>query len=158
MNTEPVDSCFYCTTCSSPFKAPLYSVSRSLEDVDHVELQQGMPVVHIDCAEGIGTFCSETCRDRGMAAVLKEDNVVLPSESPWIGPEETCARCSGPVDMTKPHWTYTSDVTTDDGNGWTTTDFRYLAVLCTTCQAPNAILRSFGETAGKLALPTEVTS
>jgi hypothetical protein len=99
----PMD--FYCMTCNTCFEKPLFDVTRSMERV-HFCAAPRLNEIETRHAEGIGVFCSDTCRALGLPALMSTERVPIPGHPPGIGPVEICARCSGPVDMTAFHLTY----------------------------------------------------
>ncbi len=129
---------FECMNCGKMFTRKWYDLSRTYERV-HYKSPTLLDEVEIEDAEGIGTFCSQQCLDVGRAPVMRDEGVPIPSARPGIGPVESCAKCSGPVDMSDWHLTYTDGCLEEDCGGVKTLEVDYLAVVCREC-APRADL------------------
>lgn len=126
----PMD--FYCMTCNARFEKPLFDVTRAFERVDFCP-DGRLPEIEITHAEGVGVDCSASCRAQGLPALMAGEQVPLPEHPPEIGPVEVCARCSGPVDMTAFHLTYSQcEIVYGEACGQAS-NLEYLAVVCDRC-------------------------
>jgi hypothetical protein len=86
-------------------------------------------------SESLNHFCSVGCADISVPQILHELGLkILP---PGIGPVATCAKCSGPVDMTAPHVVYSLLEATEVVEPWLTSldvhNHEFLCVVCRNC-------------------------
>jgi hypothetical protein len=86
-------------------------------------------------SENLNHFCSGGCADAVVPQILHELGLkLLP---PGIGPVATCAKCSGPVDMTAPHVVYSLLEATEVVEPWMTSlkvhNHEFLCVVCQNC-------------------------
>jgi hypothetical protein len=114
------------------FTRKWYDLSRAFERVHYLS-PLSLDEVEIEDAEGIGVFCSQGCLDAGRAPVMNADGVSIPAVRPGIGPIESCAKCSGPVDMSEWHLTYTDGCLEEVHGGVKYLDVDYVAVVCREC-------------------------
>ena len=131
----PMD--FYCMTCNTCFEKQLFNVARSMERVLFFAAPR-LNEVQVTHAEGIGVFCSDSCRAQGLPALMARERVPIPVNPPDIGPIEVCARCSGPVDMSDFHLTYSKCEMVYSGIYGRESNFKYLAVVCQRCAGSHA--------------------
>lgn len=133
---NPENDVFYCMTCNRPFRSPLYSITRSVE-VMIFYAGERLPEAEVLFAESIGDYCSQKCLDKDRGRLLTNEKVRATFPGP--GPVETCSHCGGPVDMVKPHPTWTeevADVTWGQGiDQIHTTKAHLLAVKCQRCRS-----------------------
>lgn len=125
-----------CHHCRALIGHRAYSLGRALETVDFNDPREDVPTVTPKYAQDIGCYCSEACRESAMPTLLQEHGVTLPADGAGVDLEETCARCSGPVPMTEPHWTYTAEVMNVEHGYPIVEDSVCLAVVCQGCQPP----------------------
>lgn len=134
MTDDTDDNAFYCMGCNKPFHSPLYSITRSNEQM-HFYPGERLPEAEVLFAESIGDYCSQACLDLNRDHLLKSHQVR--STYPGPGPVESCSRCGNPVDMSRPHWTWTeemADVVWGQGiEQIQPTEAHLLAVLCRKC-------------------------
>lgn len=124
---------FECATCKKLFNQTWFHLTSSYERV-HFGGPTGMPEVETEQADGLAEFCSRGCLARGEQLVMAEERVPTPSVAPDIGPVETCARCSGPVDMSNWHITYSKGLFEERAFGLVVLEHDYVAVVCRTCR------------------------
>lgn len=138
MADDADDNAFYCMACNKPFHSPLYSITRSSEQM-HFYPGERLPEAEVLFAESVGDYCSQACLDLNRARLLNSNNVRATYPGP--GPIESCSRCSNPVDMSSPHWTWTeekADVAWENGiEQIQPTAANLLAVLCKDCDLNN---------------------
>jgi hypothetical protein len=128
---------FECETCGVMFRDRLFDIARAYELVIF-DGPTGYPEVESSNAEGVANFCSSSCRDSGRESVMRGEGYPLPGTSPGIGPVEECAQCSGVVDTTHWHLTYTeSDMITSHAS-FQPVKLNYLAVVCKSCAPKDA--------------------
>lgn len=134
MTDDADDNAFYCMACNKSFHSPLYSITRSNEQI-HFYSGERLPEAEVLFAESIGDYCSKACQDLNRDHLLKSHQVR--STYPGPGPVESCSRCGNPVDMSRPHWTWTeemADVVWGQGiEQIQPTEAHLLAVLCRKC-------------------------
>ncbi|MGO4393416.1 hypothetical protein AB4Z46_18840 [Variovorax sp. M-6] len=135
----PMD--FYCMTCNARFYKPLFDVTRAIERV-HFFADGRWPEVDVTHAEGIGVYCSASCRALGLPALMAAERVPIPEHPPDIGPVEICARCSGPVDMTAFHLTYSQCEIVYGETCGQASNLEYLAVVCDRCSGGRTLTAS----------------
>jgi len=130
------DNTFYCMACNRPFHTPLFSITRSTEQMIFYPGER-LPEANVLSAESIGDYCSETCLNKNRYRLMESDGVRPTYPGP--GPIESCSRCSAPVDMSSPHWTWTeevADVSWGDGIDYIQpTKAILLAVRCQKCSS-----------------------
>lgn len=71
-------------------------------------------------------------------AQLRDARERTPISHPGIGPVEVCARCQGPVDMTRFHLTYLASAALNEGFSMRSLEIDYLAVVCDQCSGITA--------------------
>lgn len=125
---------FYCMTCEASFESPLFDVTRAVERV-HFIPEGRLNEVEVTRAEGFGVFCSAACRTKGIKALMAMEEVSIPRNPPDVGPVEVCANCSGPVDMTVLHLTYSQCEVDFSQLFGRPRHLEYLAVLCNRCSS-----------------------
>jgi hypothetical protein len=123
---------FECMQCSKLFERKWYEVSRAFERV-HFMSPTRYDEVEVAYSEGIGEFCSQACLNLGLPTIMEQQCVPIPAVRPGIEPIESCAKCSGPVDMSDWHLTYTSGCFEDTGSGIKILDVDYIVVVCREC-------------------------
>lgn len=123
---------FECMHCGQMFTRKWYDLSRAFERV-HFLSPLSLDEVEIEDAEGIGVFCSQQCLDAGRVPVMRDEGVPIPAVRPGIGPIESCAKCSGPVDMSDWHLTYTDGCLEQENDAVNILDVDYAAVVCREC-------------------------
>ncbi len=132
---------FECMNCERSFSDRWFEVGRSFERV-RFNRPTAMNEVEITDADGIGVFCSRDCRDSCRGALMQNEQVPVPSDRPGIEPVERCAKCTGPVDMSDWHLTYTEGECEEIEFGVRVNDFDYVAVVCRVCEQPQKVSRS----------------
>lgn len=123
---------FQCEHCNAMFVAPLFGINQSCEVLK--EDARGGVYMDITWAEGIANFCSPTCRDAGRQKVMDSHGVSIPVERPRIESDETCAVCSGPVDVTVAYITFAEEEIDLTSASPTPKNFEYLALVCAHCE------------------------
>ena len=136
METDHMD--FECMTCGKMFERTWFDISRTRERVRY-KSPTAVDEVEISFGDGIGVFCSRACLEGGRAAVMQEQGVPIPTDRPDIGPIEACARCSGPVDMSDWHLTFSEGKLEGEGGSVATLEFDYLAVVCKRCSPSQSV-------------------
>jgi hypothetical protein len=128
---------FECMNCGTMFRDRLFDITREYDRVIY-RRPPALDEVAIECSEGIGGFCSASCREAGRSAVMTRERVpvLAPPERPGINPVEICARCKGPVDMSDWHLTYLENEFDTSTDSFTIHDLKYTAVLCKKCVPP----------------------
>jgi len=130
------ENCFYCMVCERPFRSPLFSITRSVEQMVFYPGER-LPEADVLSAESIGDYCCQTCLNHDRNRLLMNEGVRATFPGP--GPIETCSRCSRPVDMAQPHMTWTKEVAAVNwGQSLETlqpTSAQLLAVKCLGCHA-----------------------
>lgn len=127
-----------CDICEVRLGARYWSFDRQVEQFvyDRVGDTPGecatVTVLH---SEALGIFC---CRDCAwLAALLGLAERGLKIVECGAGPIETCAKCNGPVDLTKPHALYQLMDQTESRQPWLITlqpiDTESLAYVCPRC-------------------------
>lgn len=151
-----MDDDFECMTCNALFRQTWFDMSRTVERVLFSGPDQ-MDEVEISGGEGIATYCSRACHAAGRHAVMQQEGVPIPPIRPGIGPVETCAKCSGPVDMADWHVTFTEGKLEEQGGGIATLEFHYVAVVCKRClPVVSATSDSIEEAKGMFGKPPRV--
>ncbi len=123
---------FECMHCGKMFTRKWYELSRAFERV-HFLSPLSLDEVEIEDSEGIGVFCSQECLAVERAPVMRDEGVPIPAVRPDIGPIESCAKCSGPVDMSDWHLTCTDGCLVEERDGLQILDVGYVAVVCREC-------------------------
>lgn len=123
---------FECRACSKLFNGAWFDISRTVERV-HFSGAGELDEVEIADGEGIAAHCSRFCHTLGREPVMLEEGVPIPSVRPGIGPIETCAQCSGPVDMADWHVTFTEGRMQEQAGAISVLEFEYVAVVCKHC-------------------------
>lgn len=130
------ENCFYCMVCERPFYSPLYSITRTVEQMVFYPGERP-PEADVLSSESTGDYCCQTCLNRDRDRLLMNEGVRVTFPGP--GPIETCSRCGRPVDMTQPHMTWTEEVAAVTwGQSLETlqpTSAQLLAVKCLRCHA-----------------------
>jgi len=129
------DDAYFCETCGRPFRYPLYDTAKEFErTIFHTG--DIRPEVEIIGSEGIGQYCSSSCRDQARRGLLQREAVRV--TYPGIGPIECCSRCSAPVDMTKFHLAYVESVIDGEWDRMSVNvrESAVVAILCNGCSAP----------------------
>lgn len=128
------DECFYCDDCGKAFRSPLFNICRSVEKM-HFQEEPCLPEAEVLYSEAITNSCCSDCLGKARQRVLTEDS--LTATFPGPGPIESCSRCAKPVDMTKPHKTWTEEESTcfwsSSLDGITPINVEVLAVTCQQC-------------------------
>ena len=155
MADDSDDSVFYCMACNKPFHSPLFSITRSNETM-HFYFGDRLPEAEAFFAESIGDYCSQACLNLNRDRLLKSHQVR--STYPGSGPIESCSRCRHPIDMSKPHWTWTEEIADVAwGKGIEQiqpTKAHLLAVLCQKCDLNNSQLVESSESTKAKAFET----
>jgi hypothetical protein len=127
------DDAFFCDTCDKPFRYPQFDTAKEFE---RTIFNSDLPEVEIVNSEGIGQYCSSSCRDQARSDLLQRENVR--ATYPDIGPIEFCSRCSAPVDMTKFHLAYVESVFDGEWDRMSVNvlEATVVAILCNVCSAP----------------------
>jgi len=123
---------FQCDHCNVMFVAPLFCINQTRERLVK-SVSGGLPCLDIDAAEAVVNFCSAACRQAELEEVMAAYGVPIPDVRPDIGPDEVCAVCSGPADVTIEHMAFSVeeiDLTKDEP---TPVNFAYLALVCAEC-------------------------
>lgn len=123
---------FECETCEVMFRDRLFEIAREYERVIFSSPAR-LDEVEIKDSENIANFCCSKCLDSGRSSVMAAQRVPIPAERPGIGPIESCAKCSGPVDMSDWHLTFVESEVDTSGSGFRPIDVKYLAVVCRKC-------------------------
>jgi hypothetical protein len=125
---------FECMHCEKLFRGELFDIGKAYERVIYPS-SGDLPVVDVQDAHEVGSFCSEVCRSLGRETLMRGEGVPIPRVRPDIGPVESCAKCGKPVDMSTWHLTYTEARTEELTPGtFTIHDLEYLAVVCRGCR------------------------
>lgn len=124
INSE-VYECFH---CGCAFRTTIFEVIR---EMDRVHFETDPPMVEVREAEGLECYCSRTCLDAHAPIIMARERT--PISHPGIGPVEVCARCQGPVDMTRFHLTYLASAAMNEGFSMRGLEIDYLAVVCDQC-------------------------
>ncbi len=133
MTTDWMD--FECMYCRKMFTRKWHDLSKAFERVHYLS-PPSLHEVEIDGAHSIGVFCTQGCLDLGRAALMDTEGVPIPTVRPGIGPVESCAKCSGPVDMSDWHLTYTEGCLIEEPEGKSRIlEVDYVAVVCRECVA-----------------------
>ncbi|KGR99292.1 hypothetical protein X946_1063 [Burkholderia sp. ABCPW 111] len=126
---DTVDSDAYdCFHCGRLFRTTVFEVIR---ERDRVYFDTDPPSVEVRESEGLECYCSRMCLDACAPIVMAREGT--PISPPGIGPVEVCARCKGPVDMTRFHLTYLASCAMYIGFAMQTLETDYLAVVCNHC-------------------------
>jgi hypothetical protein len=123
---------FECMACGRMFERRWFDISREYERV-HYKSPGALDEVEISRAESVGVFCSQACLNVGRGGVMQKQRVPIPPVRPGIGPVETCAKCSGPVDMSDWHLTYTNGECEEQEFSVSVLELDYVAVVCKGC-------------------------
>lgn len=123
---------FECRACRKMFTRVWFEVARSIERVQF-DGPSGLPEVETSHADGLAEFCSRDCLGISKQGVMEEQGVPIPSNRPGIGPVETCAKCSGPVDTSDWHLTFAEGKLEEQHVGVATLEHDYIAVVCKKC-------------------------
>ena len=127
-----------CGTCCASLGARYWSFNRLVEQVDY-DRQGETPD---DCAtitvlrdDVLGQFCDDDCAR--LTAWLDLASRGLRLIECGAGPIESCAKCGGPVDLTKPHVFYQLMDQTETRQPWLVSvqphDTEPLAYVCPRC-------------------------
>lgn len=144
---------FECRACGTVFSGVWFHLTRSLERV-HFDGPTDIPEVETSQAEGLAEFCSQSCLETGERAVMAQQRVPIPAIRPNIGPIEACAKCSGPVDTSDWHLTFTEGSLEELPFGSAVLELDYVAVVCRNCSAKPAQEVETPETFDQQALET----
>ena len=122
---------FDCEACERSFKKNIFGLDRRFE---RVEFEASKYVIHVDGFDGLRCYCSENCMRTHFPREMAAQGIPIPHRRPVVGPVEVCARCRGPVDMTRYHLAFILDEweVLPEGGGQTLWD-ECVAVVCTTC-------------------------
>lgn len=123
---------FECECCGNMFRDRLFDISREYGRV-HFRSPPIFDEVEIHGAESIANFCSNDCRTKKRQAVMTAQRVPIPTVRPSLGPVETCAKCSGPVDMSAWHLTFLEGLYDTSCDSCRPIEVDYLAVVCRKC-------------------------
>ena len=123
---------FQCDHCDVMFVAPLFSINQTRERLVKSASGEG-PWMDISASEGIANFCCAACREAGRGKVMAQQGVPIPEMRPGIGSSEACAVCSGPVDITIEHMTFSEDEIDLTAEEPIPANFEYLALVCAKC-------------------------
>jgi hypothetical protein len=127
-----------CDTCMTPLTDRYWSFDRQVEQF--VYDQPGHTPA--ECAsvtvlrsEPLGFYCGRGCAFPAALLLLAERG--LRSTECGAGPIETCAKCGGPVDLTKPHVLYQLMDQTETRKPWLISiqplELESLAYVCPRC-------------------------
>jgi len=146
---------FECMSCGRMFAGTWFEVARSFQRV-HFNSPSALDEIETEQSEGLSECCCTGCHEAVRGAVMQQQQVPIPSVRPDIGPVETCAKCSGPVDMS--HWHLTFDENKMEDQGWAaaTLEQSCMAVVCKQC-APYGRLQAseLSDAAADASLPAE---
>ncbi|WP_155681571.1 hypothetical protein [Burkholderia stagnalis] len=139
---DTVDSDAYeCFHCGRQFRTTVFEVIRERE---RMHFDTDPPTIEVQEAEGLECYCSCACLAARAPIVMAREKT--PIRSPGFGPVEVCARCEGPVDMTRFHLTYLASSAMHEGFAMRTLEVDYLAVVCDHCSnTPTAQARTVSE-------------
>ena len=98
---SPAADEYQCFTCNRRFRGRVFEV---VKEWDRTLFEDEPPSVEIEGSTGLECYCSKRCLDARLALVMAAEGA--PICPPGIGPIEMCAKCNGPVDMTRFHLTY----------------------------------------------------
>lgn len=120
------DDEYQCFNCNRIFRGRVFEVTG---EWNRTHFEDELPSVEVEGSVGLECYCSRRCLDARLRLVMAAEGV--PIRHPGIGPIEKCAKCNGPVDMTRFHLTYLEDCV----EYATTLELDYLAVVCQHCEA-----------------------
>jgi hypothetical protein len=125
---------FECMHCRKMFTRKWFDLGKAFERVHYLS-PLSLDEVEIEDADSIGVYCTQECLNSGRAALMNSEGVPIPTVRPGIGPVESCAKCSGPVDMSDWHLTYTEGCQMEERGGVRIVEVDYVAVVCRECVA-----------------------
>lgn len=153
-NSAPMD--FHCDRCGAVTYDHMFEVARTKERMRY-DKTHGMPEAEVADADTVAGFCSEACLQRSVQEVLRRHRIALLPEGPGAGPIEICGICSGVVDRSHWHFSYTTAEMHFSGNCCTANSAIEHAVTCLRCEDSGA--RVSTEVASQLVSgPAEVAT
>ncbi len=120
---------FECFACKTHFQPFFFALSRQFERIDF-DRDGG---IDVEQAEGLTRYCTNACLQGHYPSVMAEQQVPIPALRPGYSAVERCAVCSGPVDMTRFHLTYTLEYSEDRGWCVQPIEVENVAVVCQKC-------------------------
>lgn len=119
-----------CCYCDDEFSVRVFEISREWHCI-HFECR--IPEVEINDSLSLEYYCSRFCLTMRKHEVMERAGI--PIRRAGIGPIERCAKCGGPVDMTRFHLAVVEEEYTCDDCGIQMAQSIVLAVVCNRCSS-----------------------
>lgn len=96
--------CGTCDACGKPLEARRWTFNRHVERLHYAATPEDAISAQVIAAETEAAYCSRECAWPALLVRLAEKGVRHTGGG--TGPVESCARCGGPVVMSRPHVSY----------------------------------------------------